>query len=148
MDFKTDPGDPCREYFVLIGPKGTHVMVHHHGSTFLLQIDGYKSVLFFSPKLKPVESCLREVIERAEDRLPLREIKECVEEKIGELMSEGSLPLEEIKELAFRDIAKDTFIVEIGPGDILYIPNDWFHDVLSLSPSVSISYLREHDDCH
>lgn len=112
---------------VWIGPEGTYTPLHRDPyENMFAQVVGRKRIHLFAPELAaflyikqsgPQQNTStiaseRELLNPAEDR-PL-------------------LP----KALA----AEDAFVTELGPGDVLYIPQGWYHCVQSLSTSASVNF--------
>jgi [protein]-arginine 3-hydroxylase / protease len=110
-----------------MGPRGSITPIHHDFSdNFFVQARGRKRVVLYPP-----------TPDRAFYRLPFRAHNGRSSwhiSRVGSLdhVDRSTFPL-------FEEAKPQEFIV--GPGDLLYIPTFWWHEVHSLdSPSMSLSY--------
>lgn len=108
-----------RFYFLLIGSANTITDLHSHGSTFLAQVYGSKLATLINPKY--IEKCY----------CKLRENKFVFDCDIDILNPD----FEKYPELENIEIYQTI----LEPGDVLYIPEGWLHDIRGLSTSISIA---------
>jgi hypothetical protein len=105
----------CRGYWdVLIGPKGSHSNFHQdyrHTHAYLAQIQGRKRVMLLAPDDYP-----RLTGGRAEGIAP---------DDLRELRPAGPA-------VAYEGV--------LNPGDLLFIPADWWHWVDGLEKSITVSH--------
>lgn len=112
-----------RGYLLFIGSENSVSGLHNHGSTFLSQIYGKKIARLVHPKY--IEKCLCERINNDVDNIF---VEKCP-------IDIASHDLDKYPNL--KDIEAYQTILE--PGDVLYIPEAWLHDIRALSTSISIS---------
>ena len=101
---------------LFLGGPGTNVALHNdHWSshTFIGQLQGKKHALLFAPKDKPL--LFNKYNEPIDPRKPDRE--------------------------EFPDFEKATvFECELEPGQALFLPKNWLHDVVAITSSISLSW--------
>jgi len=118
-----------------IGTSGNITPLHYdlwHG--FLVQIVGKKSVLLFPPD---DSSCLYQDTSLGNSHLSQVDI--CTIHS----------PEQKKKFSKFRDVAPYHAI--LSPGDMLYIPPCWWHDVISLDDCISVTlrwHLGQYENIH
>jgi len=107
-------------YILFVGSENSVASLHSHDVVFLNQIYGIKKVILIDPRHGEVLKCVKDeggYFERC-----FVDIMDCerVEKEDGDVY------------------AYETLVV---PGDVLYIPDGWLHDVRAQkgSPSISIS---------
>ncbi len=112
------PGDASTKGMLWIGPDGTFTPLHHDlTNNLLVQVVGRKRVVLVSPNFTPHLYNDTYVFSR-----------------IGDLEA-GPEAL-----AAFPDVAEvRTYIVDLNPGDALFLPIGWWHQVRSSDFSVSIT---------
>jgi hypothetical protein len=103
-----------------LGPKGTKSKLHYDSDqNFFVQIYGTKLVRLISPKFKqhcyPINKSWYDAYSPIDIENP--DFKK--------------YPL-------FKEV--EIFEAELGPGDMLYIPKYWWHDIRSLTPSISANF--------
>jgi hypothetical protein len=111
---------PNRAYFVFIGSENTATTLHSHASTFLAQLYGQKLAVLIHPKHADKCGCLSVEGEKYKP-ICLIDIIEPDYENYPE----------------FKGIEIYHTILE--PGDVLYIPDGWLHDIRAISRSITIS---------
>lgn len=98
-----------------IGPAGTLTPLHHDQSTgWLVQLHGHKRVWMASPLETALASTAVGLYNDVDPRLP----------------AEG-----ELSEVRWHRF-------DLGPGDALLTPVGWWHQILALTPSISVSLAR------
>lgn len=150
----SDIDNTPRRYFLFIGAENTITTLHSHGSTFLAQIYGKKIATLIHPKYNTQCTC-----EYKDDYLidPCIDINENNFEQYKNLCQ---CSLDEIKYNQNREVKKcavdianpdfekypdlkdvEVYTTTLEPGDVLYIPHLWLHDIRALpgSPSISIA---------
>jgi len=119
-----DPQDADTKVFLWIGPEGTVTPCHHDlTNNLFMQVHGEKAFQLAS------SFCLLEV------------------ENDFHCYTRSSLAeLEESREK--QGLPRISVNVVLSPGDVLFIPLGWWHEVRSLSPSISVSAtnFRERND--
>ncbi|CDR99481.1 hypothetical protein [Sporisorium scitamineum] len=112
---------------VWIGPAGTYTPLHRdpHENMFA-QVVGRKRVHLFAPDLAPF----------------LYINKSGVQRNTSTIASEQELlaPSQDRPLLSNALASENSFVAELGPGDVLYIPQGWYHCVQSLSTSASVNF--------
>ncbi|SNX87177.1 uncharacterized protein MEPE_05887 [Melanopsichium pennsylvanicum] len=112
---------------VWIGPAGTYTPLHRDPyENLFAQVVGRKRIHLFPPELAP---CL--YINKTG---PQRNTSAIASEQ--ELIR----PAEDRPLLQQALASDDAFVTELGPGDVVYIPQGWFHCVQSLSTSASVNF--------
>ncbi|MBI1310271.1 cupin-like domain-containing protein [bacterium] len=101
--------------FLWIGPKGTFTPLHHDlTNNFMAQVHGRKRVRLISPANLPL----------------VYNNRHCFSDlRIDEIDSQ--------KHPLFRDVQIYNVILE--PGELLFLPVGWWHDVLALDVSITIT---------
>lgn len=112
--------DEERAYVLFIGSENSITSLHNHPSTFLAQIYGKKIARLVNPK--DIEKCYCKIDEDDES----------VESCAIDITAPDFEKYPEIKNL-------EVYEAILEPGDVLYIPGDWLHDIRGLSTSISIS---------
>ena len=103
-----------------IGGSGCVSPLHHDAlPNFLAQIKGRKKLVLFSPK----------------DSIHLYPIQE---KGIGHMSEVNIRNVDYSRFPLFRKAVPYDCILE--PGDVLYIPSGWWHEVSSLDPSITLNY--------
>lgn len=115
---KSDPKE-SRSYFLFIGAGNTITSLHSHGSTFLAQIYGRKLATLIHPKY--IERCS-----------PKWEGGKFVARCAIDIMKPDFEKFPELKGI-------EVYQTMLEPGDVLYIPDGWLHDIRGLTTSISIS---------
>ncbi|MCT7982099.1 cupin-like domain-containing protein [Laspinema sp. A4] len=116
-EYLTDTKDPHKTAF-WFGPSGAITPLHFDIlNTFLCQVYGRKRVRLISPNQKHLLSVYGKCYSNIDLENP---------------------NLERYPQLKDLDIMEIT----IGPGDVLFLPVGWWHQVRSLEVSISISYLN------
>ncbi|TKY88486.1 hypothetical protein EX895_002474 [Sporisorium graminicola] len=112
---------------VWIGPAGTYTPLHRDPyENMFAQVVGRKRVHLFAPELAPF----------------LYINKSGVQRNTSAIASEQELlaPSPD-RPLLSKALASETaFVTELKPGDVLYIPQSWYHCVQSLSTSASVNF--------
>ena len=100
---------------VWIGPAGTLTALHHDNhNAMLCQITGNKSVLLVSPRwYGDLDNSLY-----------------CFSNVAGDIATSCS---------RLRDLGVSHSIIELGPGDAVFIPVGWWHACESVGPSISVT---------
>lgn len=117
-----------RQYSLLIGSEKTITSLHSHGSTFLSQIYGMKLATLSHPKYIEKCYCKFDVEEEKDEQDEERFIYNCAIDILN-------LDFEKYPELKNIEI----YQIILEPGDVLYIPTGWLHDIRALSTSISIA---------
>lgn len=118
MVVKSDPKE-FHSYFLFIGAGNTITSLHSHGSTFLSQIYGRKLATLIHPKF--IERCS-----------PTWQGGKFVSRCGVDIMKPDFEKFPELKSIEVHQTI-------LEPGDVLYIPDGWLHDIRGLSTSISIS---------
>lgn len=118
------PNPECKahEYEFFLLPKGTVTGLHNHKATFLALFYGAKVVTLIDPKFKDSIYCVTSYIND-----PL---------KCSSNINVIDPDFERYPD--FKNI--QMFQTILYPGDVLFIPKHWFHHVISLENSISISF--------
>jgi hypothetical protein len=96
------------------GPGGTHTPLHHDSrSTLLIQVRGKKQFTLIPPWYAS-------------------RMRQLVQGYAGDARDERG----------FKDGPVCEKTVEIGPGDVLFVPVGWWHEVRALDASISISLIE------
>lgn len=112
---------------VWIGPAGTFTPIHRDPyENMFAQVVGRKRVHLFAPVLAPY-------LYIKEDG-PQKNTSAIASEQ--ELLS----PPPDRPLISNALASEGAFVTELGPGDVLYIPQGWFHCVQSLSISASVNF--------
>ncbi|KAJ1026968.1 hypothetical protein NDA16_002261 [Ustilago loliicola] len=112
---------------VWIGPAGTYTPLHRDPyENLFAQVVGHKRVHLFAPKLAQY----------------LYINKSGPQQNTSTIASEHELlhPAEDRPLLATALASEDAFVTELHAGDVLYIPQGWYHCVQSLSTSASVNF--------
>ncbi|CCF52687.1 hypothetical protein NDA11_000261 [Ustilago hordei] len=112
---------------VWIGPAGTYTPLHRDPyENLFAQVVGRKRIHLFGPQLASY----------------LYINKSGPQQNTSTIASEQELlhPAEDRPLLATALASEDAFLTELGPGDVLYIPQGWYHCVQSLSTSASLNF--------
>lgn len=117
-----------RAYVLFIGSENSITTLHNHPSTFLAQIYGKKIARLIHPKDIEKCSCLPKDIEKCSCLPEPESVVSCA----IEITAPDFEKYPEIKNL-------EVFQTILQPGDVLYIPPFWLHDIRGLSTSISIS---------
>ena len=108
--------DPANRGFFWFGPKGTVTPLHHDlTNNFMAQVRGRKRVSLVAPYDLPL----------------LYNDRHCFSQVDVERIDEGRFP-------AFRGATVTQ--VEIGPGDLLFLPVGWWHHVRGLEVSITMTF--------
>lgn len=131
-----------------IGSKGNITPLHYdlwHG--FLIQISGEKSVVLFSPddaSLLYQHSCMFTCLGVVSNSLALS--PNAHTSKIDLCLSQTEL------QTKFPSFSEATpYCATLRPGELLYIPPCWWHDVVSLDNAISVTLrwnLRTYESIH
>lgn len=105
-------------YNLLIGSGYSVSSLHNHRSTFLSQIYGKKIAKLVHPK--NADNC------------------SCIERETGKYADYCLIDISDLEIDDFQHMEIYQTILE--PGDVLYIPDGWLHDIRALSTSISIAY--------
>ncbi|CBQ73493.1 conserved hypothetical protein [Sporisorium reilianum SRZ2] len=111
----------------VIGPAGTYTPLHRDPyQNMFAQVVGRKRVHLFAPELAPY----------------LYINKSGVQRNTSAIASEQELlaPSPDRPLLSTALASENACVVELGPGDVLYIPQGWYHCVQSLSTSASVNF--------
>ncbi|GAC97691.1 hypothetical protein PHSY_005277 [Pseudozyma hubeiensis SY62] len=112
---------------VWIGPAGTYTPIHRDPyENMFAQVVGQKRVHLFSPSLAPYLYINKSGPQK--NTSAIRSEREL-------LSASQDRPL-----LSAALSSEDAFVAELGPGDVLYIPQGWYHCVQSLSTSASVNF--------
>lgn len=112
---------------VWIGPAGTYTPLHRDPyENLFAQVVGRKRIHLFAPELAPY----------------LYVNKSGPQRNTSAIASEQDLlhPTQDRPLLSTALASEDAFSAELGPGDVLYIPQGWYHCVQSLSTSASVNF--------
>lgn len=112
---------------VWIGPAGTYTPIHRDPyENLFAQVVGRKRIHLFAPHLAP----------------HLYINKSGPQQNTSTISSEHELlnPAQDRPLLSAALASEDAFVTELGPGDVLYIPQGWYHCVQSLSTSASVNF--------
>jgi hypothetical protein len=108
--------------YIWLGPAGTVTHLHRDGSDNLFaQIWGRKSFVLYSPDQRPLLSAWTPAGDAGLDGCDVD----------PDRPDDPRYPL-------FREARKVVCVVE--PGELLFLPEGWFHHVVSLAPSLSINF--------
>lgn len=108
--------DPRNRGFLWFGPKGTVTPLHHDlTNNFMAQVRGRKRVSLVAPYELPL----------------LYNDRHCFSQVDVENVDYERFP-------AFRDVTVTQ--VEIGPGDLLFLPVGWWHHVRGLEISITMTF--------
>lgn len=112
---------------VWIGPGGTYTPLHRDPyENMFAQVVGRKRVHLFAPTLAPY----------------LYINKGGPQKNTSAIASEQELlvPSQDRPLLSAALASEDAFVAELSAGDVLYIPQGWYHCVQSLSTSASVNF--------
>lgn len=112
---------------VWVGPAGTYTPLHRDPyENMFAQVVGRKRVHLFAPALAPY----------------LYIKPSGPQQNTSEIASEQELltPSRDRPLLSDALASDDAFVAELDPGDVLYIPQGWYHCVQSLSTSASVNF--------
>jgi hypothetical protein len=105
---------------LLISPRGARTRLHRdpYGTdTMLCQIWGSKRISFYHP-------CDRQKLMRGKNFVDLRQ------------------PDREV--FPDFDLASPIYVDDLGPGEVLFVPAGWFHEVISITDSISVTWSFVH----
>jgi hypothetical protein len=110
-----DPDDTAGRIFFWLGPAGTVTPLHYDTTNiFLAQVVGHKRVRLISPEQTPLMYNRVGVFSDVDYERP----------------NLGQFPM-------FSHVTATDFL--LNPGEVLFIPINWWHHVRSVTPSVSVS---------
>lgn len=120
-----EPNSSVRVYILFIGSGHSLAPLHSHDSTFLGQFYGTKQALLVNPKEFEKCGCFYDSDYPEED---------------DDLNSNCMANLEKPDFEKFPGLKEiDVYETILEPGDVLYIPKDWLHEIRAKSTSISIS---------
>lgn len=104
---------------IWIGPAGTNSNLHcDPDHNLFFQVEGRKRVRLISPK----------------DSKPLKPVRNTFHDMYSPVDLTDSAQLEELARVV------KVYETVVEPGDVLYIPAFWWHNIDSLAPSVSLNF--------
>lgn len=151
------PNAKKRVYFLFIGSENTVTSLHSHGSTFIAQIYGKKTARLIHPKY--IQNCSCSFYEDSHIEMCKNKTEASFESPM-EYIEKCSCPLDKNKYEKERDpyVSKCTIDITkpdfekypelkdievqesvLEPGDVLYVPDGWPHDLRSETTSITIS---------
>jgi len=112
------------QVFLWIGPKDAVTGMHNDDeNNFLAQVYGRKRVILFPPSARPYL-----YVNNKYDSGTL-----CCDVDPEDVETAEKYPL-------YKKAVKTALIAELGPGEMLFIPRNWFHHVRTLSTSISVNF--------
>lgn len=114
-------GDKDDAYTLLIGSEYSVTSLHSHGTTFLAQIYGKKAITLVNPK--HIEECYC---------LVDPDFSGYAEKCDIDIINPDFEKFPKLKGVK-------TYTTVLEPGDLIYIPDGWLHDIRALTPSISIA---------
>lgn len=112
----TDPGRALDLAFLWVGPSGTITPLHHDlTNNFMAQISGRKRIRMISPAHQPY----------------IYNHRHCFSRVDIDNVDEAEFPL-------FENI--HVFDLILSPGELLFLPVGWWHHVVAMDPSITVTF--------